>query len=229
MEWVDLPFEEAIKFLRQRWPVLREVWDELALDIRNRAFTMSRTMVMSVIQDSLDHLIQMLETGGTLAEFADRLDEVFAASGISDLEPWYAETVFRTGVQAAYGRGRWEQGQDPDIKDELAGWQYHAVMDDRTRPEHAALDGQLFPVEGGAAVFPPWDFNCRCSASWITKDEAIAKGWEASEELPDEVQEKMRTHDFASPALGDIYNPDLAGIHPRVIEDFVNETQRRTQ
>lgn len=227
MDWVDLPFEEALRYLRQRWPVPPEVFEELALDIRNRAFTMSRVMLMSVIQDTLDELTEAVGTGGTLAEFEERLGEVFASAGISEAEPWYAEVVFRTGVQAAYGRGRWEQGQDPDVKDELAGWRYHAVMDDRTRPEHASLDGQLFPVDGGAEVFPPWDFNCRCSAEWVVKGETDEV---PDSTLPEDVAESFKEgHDFASPAMGDLYDPDLAGIHPRVIEDFVKETQGRLQ
>lgn len=227
MEWVDLPFEEAIRFLRQRWPVSREVFDELVMDVRNRAFTVSRVMKMSVIQDTLDELIEIVETGGTLKEFEDRLEEIFASEGITELEPWHTETVFRTNVQAAYGRGRWEQGQDPDVREELAGWRYHAVMDDRTRPEHASLDGQLFPVDGGAEVFPPWDFNCRCSAEWVLADDTKET---PSADLPEDVQKTFREgHDFASPALGDIYQPDLAGIHPRVIEDFIKESQGRLQ
>ena len=44
-------------------------------------------------------------------------------------------------------------------------WVYRGVMDDREREEHVELEGQVFRIgdPDGDAVFPPDDFNCRCT------------------------------------------------------------------
>lgn len=44
-------------------------------------------------------------------------------------------------------------------------WIYRGVMDDREREEHVELEGQVFRIgdPDGDAIYPPDDFNCRCS------------------------------------------------------------------
>jgi hypothetical protein len=41
------------------------------------------------------------------------------------------------------------------------------VLDDRTRPQHAALDGLILPAshEFWDEHYPPWGFNCRCTVT----------------------------------------------------------------
>lgn len=45
---------------------------------------------------------------------------------------------------------------------------YVAVMDDRVRPEHAALDGQIFPIDEAPVLGEP---NCRCTYVPATESE----------------------------------------------------------
>lgn len=45
-------------------------------------------------------------------------------------------------------------------------WKYVGRMDSRERPEHVALEGMIFRIgsPAGDRVFPPNDWNCRCTA-----------------------------------------------------------------
>jgi SPP1 gp7 family putative phage head morphogenesis protein len=134
------------------------------------------------------------------------------------------ETIFRTNIQAAYGRGRWEQFTDPDIADEIWGWEYQAIKDDRTREEHEALDGHLFEGRDGSEVWPPWDFNCRCEARIITNAEAEEEGLKPSGAVPADVREAVEETSFDSPALG--FEPpeiELTKYAPELRRDFAKE------
>ena len=68
-------------------------------------------------------------------------------------------------MQMAYGVGRRHALES--ATDDLPLWEYHAVMDDRTRPQHAALDGMILPADHPFwdEHFPPWGFNCRCATT----------------------------------------------------------------
>lgn len=48
-------------------------------------------------------------------------------------------------------------------------WVYKGVMDDREREEHVELEDQVFRIGDpeGDDVFPPNDFNCRCSGEQV--------------------------------------------------------------
>jgi len=57
------------------------------------------------------------------------------------------------------------------------------VGDMRVRPGHAELDGfiarAIDPV--WRKIYPPWDFNCRCSVVPLTEEEALQIDSDASE------------------------------------------------
>ncbi|MGL4517057.1 MAG: phage minor head protein [Shewanella sp.] len=69
-----------------------------------------------------------------------------------------AETVVRTAANAVGSAARaalYEANSDV-----LRGEEYVATLDGRTRPEHAALDGKVYPVGQGPRT--PLGYNCRC-------------------------------------------------------------------
>jgi uncharacterized protein with gpF-like domain len=53
------------------------------------------------------------------------------------------------------------------------------VMDDRTRPTHAALNGLILPANHSFWTdhYPPIGFNCRCS---VTALDSIPEGYDKS-------------------------------------------------
>lgn len=69
-----------------------------------------------------------------------------------------AETVVRTAANAAGSAARAElYAANSDV---LQGEEYVATLDGRTRPAHAALDGNQYPVGQGPQT--PLGYNCRC-------------------------------------------------------------------
>jgi SPP1 gp7 family putative phage head morphogenesis protein len=224
--WVDLPFAEARDFLIAKGVVTREQFDALTAEERLKAFTVTGVNRLDVLQHILDSVTEAVAEGTTLADFANDLDEVLSTAGLDPVSPWRAETIFRTSVQSAYGRGRFEQMTDPDIASEVWGWTYRTVEDDRVRDEHAALDGHAFATGEGEEFFPPWDFNCRCSSEIILNDEAAAAGLTSGGLVPPESQAALAGSSFTSPAVSYAYTPDLSGFEPALAGAFVRETQQ---
>ena len=76
------------------------------------------------------------------------------------------------GIRARHIR----PGTDSDISDEIWGWRYHTVDDDRVREEHEDLKRERLREGRGRGSLSAVDYNCRCSSEWITQSEAEEKG-----------------------------------------------------
>lgn len=112
--------------------------------------------------------------------------------------------------------------QDADI---APYWMYVGRMDSRERPEHVALEGLIFRIGDpyGDRMFPPSDWNCRCTGKSIdaryveqkrrvvqTNDQA--KGWLEGTDPKD-------GKPFVNPQFR--YNPADQGMMPKVGDYFI--------
>jgi SPP1 gp7 family putative phage head morphogenesis protein len=69
------------------------------------------------------------------------------------------------------------------LGDLIIGFQYEAILDDVTRPAHAALNSTVFfknpnrtpNLSDLAPVNPPWAPNCRCYLSQVLADEEVVR------------------------------------------------------
>jgi SPP1 gp7 family putative phage head morphogenesis protein len=171
---LDVPATGAIEYLRKLTPVTRHVFDGLTRQYRSDAFTIAGTNDQRVIAKVRDELADTLANGGTRAEWGAAVGKITSDAGVANLTAFELDTVFHTTVAKAYSNGRLEQMQEPHMQEALPFWQYWTVGDMRVRPGHAELDGftarAIDPV--WRRIYPPWDFNCRCSVVPITSDEA---------------------------------------------------------
>lgn len=211
--WVDLPFAAAVRFLLAKQPMTKEEFAQLDAEERAKAFTVAGIAKIQTIQDVLDGLQEAAAVGKTLDQFMAE----FEFTGLSQGQ---LETIYRTGLQSAFGLGRWEQGTDPAIGDAFWGWRYRTVQDERVRPSHAALDLLVFAKGAADEVFPPWGFNCRCAAEWITNPEARDSAL-TSDEIPSEAMDDLMTTSFSSPALGAEFSPDLGSYDSGLVAEFI--------
>jgi SPP1 gp7 family putative phage head morphogenesis protein len=164
-----LPFDEAIEYFADLVPLTPDEFYGLAQAAQARAFTVARVASMDVIMDVHGAVAKALEAGETLRDFQGRIDDIVETRGWSGLTPWHAETVFRNNIQTAYSTGRYKQMVDQ--KDAFPYWEYDAVNDADTRPEHAALDGKIFPADHSFwdIWYPPNGHRCRCGVNPVHK------------------------------------------------------------
>lgn len=176
----DVPFDEAIKWGKERISVLPDVfYDVLPAQARSRAFTVSGLSSLDQIQGVLDSLTRAMEQGETFADWKKTLDPKVLALGNARLD-----NIFRTNIQTHYNIGRYQQQEANKAHRPFR--MYDAINDGRTRPHHRALDNFIAPIDDPvwAKIMPPLGFRCRCSSLSLTEAQARQRGWKSAPELP---------------------------------------------
>jgi SPP1 gp7 family putative phage head morphogenesis protein len=160
----NVPPAEAIAYFRNKQIVTRKQFDALFAEARSAAFTVGGIYRKDVLAAFKEEIARALELGTPQREVIKGFRSILSGAGHEKLGEYHLEVIFRTNVQVAYGTGRRRAMEE--IADELPLWQYSAVLDDRTRPTHRALDGIILPSDHPFwdEHYPPWGFSCRCVA-----------------------------------------------------------------
>lgn len=202
-----LPWPEAEKAFASRLGMPANLFNALAEKLRGMAWTIARITEYSVMMRIKDKLAQSIANGETLYDFTKWIEgsgEVWARS--------YTELVFRMATLGSYSRARWDEITDPDLGDEFGWIMYDAVNDDRTRDEHAEMDGKAwrrdeFPEEWN----PPNGFNCRCEIRNLNDDLLRRSGADVQSTAPSVEPDKgFRSNQAAD--YGAILEEELARI-----------------
>lgn len=170
VQFLSMPYEEAIEAFKRRVPAQARELETLLAGYRVRG-VQARAMMLETLRERIrEHIVTSMTEGTGFRAFQADVDETLNTLGITPASPSYLETVYRTNIQGAYGAGRWQAMNDPDVVEALPLWEYRAVGDGRTRDSHMALDGLVFEKGNPATdiLAPPGGFNCRCSAVSIS-------------------------------------------------------------
>lgn len=161
----DVAPKRAIEYFKAKKIVRKKDFDKLTAQARSAAFTVGGVYKDDVLQGFKRELRLSLESGRTQSATIKRFNDILAGASHRQLGEFHLETAFRTNMQTAYGVGRRHALER--VKDDFPFWTYRSVMDDRTRPRHAALNGLTLPSDNDfwTTHFPPWGFNCRCSVT----------------------------------------------------------------
>lgn len=98
------------------------------------------------------------------------------AEVVSEGSPWRLKTIYRTNMAVAYNAARWKE--QTETADSRPYWMYVAVMDGKTRAEHAAMHGRVFRHDDPIwqTHYPPCSFNCRCRVRALTEKQVARRG-----------------------------------------------------
>ena len=175
-------FQEAMAYAAKRKVVLPEDYYGKLIGLqRAQAVSVAGLASLEQIRFVVDKLADVLEKGGTFKSFQDAV----RAGGVDvNLPTHRLENIFRTNIQAAYSRGRWEQqmrarGSRPYLM-------YDAINDSRTRPAHAAMDNIIRRWDDPfwATHYPTNGYRCRCTVISLTEAQAKKRGG-VTDPLPD--------------------------------------------
>jgi SPP1 gp7 family putative phage head morphogenesis protein len=115
------------------------------------------------------------EAGKSMSEMQSDFMEAMSKYGPSDFtdklgrnRPDWSEfnRIYRNASSKCWNTARLEIGKKSSI---VVGMVYIAVLDDRTRTTHRALDGMKWPLSDPRISLynPPSDHNCRCMMDYV--------------------------------------------------------------
>lgn len=233
---MTLPPKKAVEFFRAKGYHI--AFDTTAMEDAAHAtsFTVSGILKQGVLADINTALTDALEQGQSMAQFKDNLLPVLVRKGWvgtglkadedgvlegKQLMPWRLNTIYQTNMQSAYMAGRYQRMMDN--AQSRPYWEYDAVMDNRTRPAHAAMNGRVFRCDDPFwdTFFPPNGYNCRCSVRALNERDLSRHpiGLESSEGRMTTIQQPYGTKGqtrpvtaYRDPKTGQLFTPD-AGFH----------------
>jgi SPP1 gp7 family putative phage head morphogenesis protein len=171
----------------------REVWQEE----NARAFTVAKAMSRDLLEDIREAVTRAIDEGLTLEQFQRELRPRLVARGwwgralMTDPadgvekvvrlgSPARLRTIYQTNLRVSYMAGRWARLQR--TKRAFPFLRYIAVDDARVRPEHAAWDDTILPVDHPwwDTHFPPNGWNCRCDVQPVNQRMIARRGWKVT-------------------------------------------------
>jgi len=169
-EILNMPFEQGLENFMSRVPVLadnaQELREKYAADKVVGAVRAAEIIIVEKVKRILAEGLAAGRTANEIQALLEQAGKEFSAS--------YAETVQRTNMNTAYSEGRIEQAKKPVFRDIVGGFEFRAVGDAVTRPQHDFLDRMRSSQDDDALwdVFKsPLDYNCRCALVAISRAE----------------------------------------------------------
>lgn len=175
----SMPPKDAIAFFESKGYKISWDWQDVWRHAHSQAFTVAKVTRLDVLTDIHRALKDDLKNGGSFPAFLDKLQPTLQAKGwwgkreqvnrvtgeirtVTMGSPWRLETIYETNMQSAYMAGRYAGMMA--ATQYAPWWEYSAVMDSRTRPTHAALNGRVFRFDDPfwQSWYPPNGFRCRC-------------------------------------------------------------------
>lgn len=179
----NLPYAEAVEYLKKR-DVLKKVdYDRLSDRLKFRAFTASRISDGALLKRINRELIKNIEDGDGLKDFLKLTKtDVLSKVGMENAAGWYWETVYRTNAQTAYNAGRMMgYEEDKPLALELV------VIDDARTTDicRQYAGGFVRPYDDPfwKTHIPPFHFNCRTTVRGIYDESELPESWSSKVEI----------------------------------------------
>lgn len=171
-------------------------WEDVYADLHASMFTVARSAGHDVLEGIHRALLAALEEGQTVEQFSRNLKPLLVEKGwwgsAVEIDPQTGqETAVRLGslsrlkliydvnMRVSYATGKWQRFER--VKAARPFLRYVAILDERTRPHHAALHNLVLPVD-----HPFWNTHaapngwfCRCTMQSLSQrdvDRLIAAG-----------------------------------------------------
>ncbi|EBA4379730.1 phage head morphogenesis protein [Salmonella enterica] len=215
--------KEAIAYFRAKGRHIGWNWYDTAVDVHARSFTVAKAARMDILITIQDEVKRALSQGVSQQEFINTLaprlkklgwwgkqvivDSAGNAETVQLGSPRRLALIYNVNTRVAYNVGRYAQLMNST--DTHPFWQYVAVMDSRTRPSHAALNGLVFRYDDPfwKTHYPPNGWNCRCRVRALSQARMDSLGLKATQ--GDKYLTTKKVQAAVNKATGEIINMDV--------------------
>ena len=188
----NTPPADNVAFMMAKKPQLSFDYDEIKFEAHQRAFTVAKVTQIELLAEIQESLETAFVEGQSFESWRKNLKPTLEKRGwlglTSVTDPKTGETkdifvgarrlktIFYTNARTAYAQSEARAGYELPLSEYI---RYVAIMDNRVRPEHAALHGKIAHRDDKfwATNYPPNGWNCRCAVEFVSKDEMDAHGW----------------------------------------------------
>lgn len=186
---VDLPFDEAIAFFRQKVSTPTESWRAVWDAAHSKTFMVAGANSKAIVDDFKDSIAKALEQGTTLDDFRKDFDRIVKTHGWSykGERGWRTRTIFETNLRTAYAAGRYAQMTEPDTLATFPYWQYHHSGAVHPRLQHKDWDGRCLAADDPfwTTAYPPNGFGCGCFVTPVSRAGLRRLGKAGPDRAPD--------------------------------------------
>jgi hypothetical protein len=185
--------EEAVAFIRQKGYAIgfdyRDVWQKE----HQASFTVAKAMRLDILADIRAGIDKAIVEGTTLKQFQDELRPLLVKKGwwgkaeMVDPEtgeitivqlgsPRRLKVIYETNLRTAHMEGKWERIQG--AKASRPYLQYLHTPSPNERPEHAAWDRLILPVDDSwwQVHYPVKAYGCKCDVRPLSDDDLTREG-----------------------------------------------------
>jgi SPP1 gp7 family putative phage head morphogenesis protein len=185
---IDLPFQEAIDFLKQKTKVPTKSWRDVWDAAHSKMFMVAGANTEALVGDFQASIAKALEQGTTLEEFRKDFDAIVKTHGWSykGERGWRTRTIFETNMRTAYAAGRYAQMTRPETLEAFPYWSYRHSGSLHPRLNHKAWDGQVYAADDPfwKTNYPPNGFGCGCFVVPVSRTGLKRLGKSGPDESP---------------------------------------------
>jgi len=200
-EILNMTPEEAVEHFRAKGYHIGFDWRDTAAAQHLASFTVAKVAQIDILEDIRKAVDAAIAEGWTFEHFRAELEPLLRQKGWWGRQmmhdPLTGQTrtvqrgsarrlriIFDTNIRMAYARGRWKAIER--LADRRPWLRYVAILDERTRPDHARWHGTILPADHPAwkTHYPPCGWNCRCTVQQLSDRDLERYGYSPSAEPP---------------------------------------------
>jgi SPP1 gp7 family putative phage head morphogenesis protein len=191
-----LGYDDIIRMLLKKKIISPQAFKDASAEIKSITFSVQKIERITVLKKIRASIEKAIADGQLLSDWRGDLNDIFKATGITPLDPWHVETVFRTNMASVFNISRLEAGFDDD---NTVAFQYFGIADSRQSEICQELDGLIYAKDDPIwfQITPPNHYNCRSTLIPLSDFYMEAKGLEYANRLKPGILEKI-DEDFAS-------------------------------
>lgn len=188
-----MPPRDAVAYFESKGYQITFDWRDMWQEAHARAFTVTSVAKLDILEDIRGALDTALKEGKTEQWFTRQLEPLLREKGwwgtrvdvdesgnarkVHMGSPARLALIFRQNMASAYNAGRYRQQLANAVNAPI--WVLVAVMDDKTRDEHAAYHETAYEATDAIwlALYPPNGWGCRCRVIAMSRTAAKRAGY----------------------------------------------------